>query len=363
MPKRLTRDEFAKKAIDKHGEGRYAYNNVEYKGAHTKVDITCLICSKDFPQTPTDHLTGYGCPACGLEKTRKAANIKKKKAADEFTKKANATHKEGRYAYDNVKYKDAVTKVNITCLICSRDFSQTPDKHLQGRGCPVCAVRERAYIKKKKAADEFTKKAIKKHGEGRYAYGNVEYEDSATKVNITCLVCSRDFSQTPDNHLQGQGCPICYNKTEKKVHDYLINHYPDLIMQFKSKWCKNPETNCYYPFDFCIKEKRVIIELDGRHHFEDVKYWKSSFEDRHAADLVKQAAANDNGFRVIRLIQEDVWSDKYDWLTELLDNIEDDTKQNIFMCKNDEYDFFSESMEIITTFSSQHPPCNTSSPS
>jgi hypothetical protein len=138
---------------------------------------------------------------------------------------------------------------------------------------------------------------------------------------------------------------VCKNKTEKKVHDDLINHYPGLTIQFKANWCKNPETNCYYPFDFCIQDKRVIIELDGRQHFEDVKYWKSSFEDRHVVDLFKQTTANDNGFRVIRIIQEDVWSDKYDWLTELLKNIEDDTKQNVFMCKNSEYDFFIESMK------------------
>tara|TARA_B000000437_G_scaffold176834_1_gene132669 strand:+ start:860 stop:1177 length:318 start_codon:yes stop_codon:yes gene_type:complete len=105
----------------------------------------------------------------------------------------------------------------------------------------------------------------------------------------------------------------------------------------------------------------VIIELDGIGHFEDVEHWKSSFEDRHAVDLVKQVDANENGFRVIRLMQEDVWSDKYDWLTELLKNIEDDTKQNIFMCKNGEYDFFSESMEMITS-EGLCQPCNTSSP-
>ena len=283
-----------------------------------------------------------------MEKRREVARRKRKKAADEFEEKANAKHGKGRYTYDNVDYVTATTPVMITCSVCSRDFPQTPDNHLQGRGCPDCRlekIREVNRRQRKKAADEFEEKATAKHGKGRYTYDNVDYVTAITPVMITCLACSRDFPQTPNSHLRGNGCPTCYYKTEKKVYDILINHYPGLTFQFKANWCKNPETGRYYPFDFCIKEKSVIIELDGIGHFEDVEHWKSSFEDRHRVDLVKQVAANENGFRVIRLLQEDAWSDKYDWLTELLGNIEDDTKQNIFMCKNGEYDFFSESMK------------------
>ncbi len=43
--------------------------------------------------------------------------------------------------------------------------------------------------------------------------------------------------------------------------------------------------------------------------------------------------------RRIRIIQKDVFKDKYDWLVELCDNIEKITNehivQNIYMCKND----------------------------
>jgi very-short-patch-repair endonuclease len=54
--------------------------------------------------------------------------------------------------------------------------------------------------------------------------------------------------------------------------------------------------------------------------------------------------ANENGFSVIRILQEDVFKDKYDWLTELCENIEKNTNdnrvQNIYMCKNNEYKNF-----------------------
>jgi hypothetical protein len=51
--------------------------------------------------------------------------------------------------------------------------------------------------------------------------------------------------------------------------------------------------------------------------------------------------ANENGFSVIRLLQKDVYENKYHWLNGLISNIEkiclDNIVQNIYMCKNDEY--------------------------
>ena len=54
--------------------------------------------------------------------------------------------------------------------------------------------------------------------------------------------------------------------------------------------------------------------------------------------------ANDNGFSVIRILQDNVWKNKYNWLSELNENIENVTSgnrvQNIYMCKNNEYKDF-----------------------
>jgi very-short-patch-repair endonuclease len=54
--------------------------------------------------------------------------------------------------------------------------------------------------------------------------------------------------------------------------------------------------------------------------------------------------ANENGYSVIRILQNDVFNNKYDWLNELKSHIEkitsDKKVQNIFMCKNNEYTIF-----------------------
>ena len=54
--------------------------------------------------------------------------------------------------------------------------------------------------------------------------------------------------------------------------------------------------------------------------------------------------ANENGYSIIRILQKDVYYNKYDWLNELINNIEnitnDNRVQNIYMCKNNEYKDF-----------------------
>lgn len=54
--------------------------------------------------------------------------------------------------------------------------------------------------------------------------------------------------------------------------------------------------------------------------------------------------ANENGYSVIRILQTDIYKNKYDWEKELDNNIKqicDEGKiQNIYMCKNNEYKDF-----------------------
>ena len=137
-------------------------------------------------------------------------------------------------------------------------------------------------------------------------------------------------------------CPYCVNKTEFILYEYLQKLY-EITGQFKKDWCKNNNTNKYLPFDFCIEEYKIIVELDGPQHFIQISNW-SSPEKQHENDKYKQKCANENGYSIIRLLQEDVFKDKYVWKTELINNIEkiknEKIIKNIYMCKNKEYNVF-----------------------
>ena len=100
-----------------------------------------------------------------------------------FIKKAGAVH-DKKYNYEKVSYVDAKTKVIIICPIHG-EFEQTPDGHVQGRGCKTCGIEKRADSKRL-GQEEFIKRASAIH-EGKYDYSSVVYVRNNKKVIIINL--------------------------------------------------------------------------------------------------------------------------------------------------------------------------------
>lgn len=202
MSKKLTTEEFVKRAREVHGD-KYDYSKVKYVDIHTEV---CIICPKhgEFLQKPSYHLRGNGCSKCGVVSKQKKLSSTTK----EFIKKAREVHG-NKYNYSKVKYVNSHTNI---CIICPEhgEFKQTPSMHLEGHGCPKCAgVGKLNTI-------EFINRARDVHGD-KYDYSKIEYVDANTKVRIICPKHG-EFKQTPAAHLKGQGCPNCNcSKLESEI--------------------------------------------------------------------------------------------------------------------------------------------------
>ncbi|MFF2244264.1 hypothetical protein ACFVTM_08815 [Arthrobacter sp. NPDC058130] len=109
-------------------------------------------------------------------------------------------------------YVNNRTGVTITCDVHG-DFQQAPDSHLQGSGCIDCVgVR-------KHTAETFTVRAREIHG-AKYEYDLVEYVDSKTKVSIVCAEHGA-FKQTPNNHMNGSGCPACAGRLRRDTDAFI----------------------------------------------------------------------------------------------------------------------------------------------
>ena len=166
------------------------------------------------------------------------------------------------------------------------------------------------------------------------------FKSTNNKFEFDCDLCNKVFKSQLSGVTKGIWCSFCVNKTEQILSDKLKEIYITLEGQYKVDWCKN--IRCL-PFDFVIEERKIIIELDGKQHFEQIGKWQSPKETRKN-DLYKMNCANENGYSIIRILQKDVYYNKYDWLNELINNIEnitnDNRVQNIYMCKNNEYKDF-----------------------
>lgn len=186
-------EDFLLLAKKEHND-KYIYSKAKYHDYKTKI---CIVCREhgEFWQKPTDHIQGNGCPKC-------SHNLKL--TTEDFIKKAKQIHKD-KYDYSKVEYKNNREKV---CIICPEhgEFLQSPNAHLRGAGCPLCAQQIRIYSLKDSLQD-FIKKAQETH-KGKYDYSKVHYINSTTKV---CIICPEHgaFWQTPRDHIAGHGCRKC----------------------------------------------------------------------------------------------------------------------------------------------------------
>ena len=104
-------------------------------------------------------------------------------------------------------YINNKTKVKIWCNNHGGYFYQAPSMHLSNRHCPICAAEARG-LKSRKPKGLFIKKAIEVHG-NKYDYSNINYIKDSFKINIFCPIHKTYFSQAPQRHLRGNGCPKC----------------------------------------------------------------------------------------------------------------------------------------------------------
>lgn len=105
------------------------------------------------------------------------------------------------YDYTQVSYLNSHAKVEIICEEHGA-FSQAPNNHLKGKGCPACQNQQRA-----KTDEQCVRDFQKIHGT-LYNYSLVAYINSYTKVEIICSIHGV-FLQAPHDHLKGKGCPKC----------------------------------------------------------------------------------------------------------------------------------------------------------
>jgi very-short-patch-repair endonuclease len=216
--------------------------------------------------------------------------IVKKLTTEEFIERAKKVHG-SRYDYSKVNYINSTTKV---CIICSEhgEFYNTPGNHIfQKQGCSSC------YGNKKATTEEFIEKAKKVHG-NKYDYSKVNYINNYTKV---CIICPKheEFNQKAYNHTRGDGCPICKtSKGELKIINILEKNNIKYLYQHKFKECKN---KLPLPFDFYLPEHNLLIEYDGRQHFEQSGFSNDKLKKTQKHDKIKNNFCKEKGINLLRI--------------------------------------------------------------
>ena len=315
-------NQFIEKAIKIHGE-KYDYSTVDYKTNSVKVKIRCKKHNHTFEQKPSNHLTGQGCPVCGIEQYSESNRY----TTEEFIEMAKTKHGD-YYDYSKVDYTLGTIPVVIICPKHG-DFQQRPRDHLREHGCRKCAIEKNA-LSHRKTKEQFIKDAIAKHG-NKYDYSKVDHKNCHTKVIIICpkhgefkqdptshihagcgcnacgneqialsqrktqdqfikdcitrhgntydyskviyegahkkiiIICKKhgEFSQSAGCHISGTRCPKC----QLKIQTFIWEQLKIIFKSYKIEWENKTIMDDGKKFDIVIPELNLIVEVDGMHHF------------------------------------------------------------------------------------------------
>ena len=277
------KNKFIEKSNKRHNN-KYKYDKVVYVNSTTKVEVVCDQHGSFFVR-PDAHIRKVGCPKC---------NGGVKYTSVEFTELCNKKYN-FEYDYSLVDYKNSTKKVKIICKQHGV-FEMSPSAHLIGQKCPHCSGVAR------KNNTSFINESIFIHGE-KYDYSLVEYINNRTKVKIICSDHGI-FEQTPKDHIRGSGCNKCSNFSsgEKLIEEILTDIGVEFNREFKFDSCKGEFGN-KLPFDFFIPSLKMLIEFDGRQHFESVdKFGGEEYLSRlKINDEIKNKWCLENNINLIRI--------------------------------------------------------------
>lgn len=299
------REEFVTKATRKHN-GFYTYENVNYINNTTPVSITCPV-HKSFLQQPNNHLSGFGCEACGIDRR---ANKRRKSLAD-FIVEAKAVHGD-TYDYRDFEYKAYHTPGIIICSNPNhKPTSITPAHHLAGQGCSECGEEARDKWRRSSGHDteSWIAKARELHGD-RYDYSQAEYTGFDCAITIICDEHGPFVLEPAHQHIETErrrGCGECASR--ESVHSIAIGNW---LTEKKYKFIKEwSHPDCMdvkvLRFDYYLPEFNACIEYDGDQHFrlgpwghddKDIQY---RFIMGRRRDAIKSLWCIDNGVRLIRI--------------------------------------------------------------
>lgn len=279
------------------------YNECKYKGldlpiedyinAHMKIKH---VCSKGhiYEQTPHRHLSGNGCPMCNKERLKtnnpnKRWNMKK---MYDYCKENNLDLPKDGQEYTNLNAK--------YIYICPKhgEYYQVWKVHKNGHLCKKCSL--------DKLSSKFSK--------GYYTYledcktkgldlplGIEDYVNAKTIIHHRCKICGYIYSQIPNAHLNGQGCPVCNESHgERYISNYLDNHSIKYIPQKKFHDLKDKN---YLSYDFYLPDYTILIEYQGKQHYDSIDYFggDSKFKNQQYHDKLKREYAKDNGYKLLEL--------------------------------------------------------------
>ena len=218
--------------------------------------------------------------------------------------------------------KSAFSKLDVTCRRCGHRSNSTRLNDLR-KGCAPGCFCNGAVPWSSPAGRARCLEMIWERFGGQYdvrrmdeAWWKAHVKGRDSKLDVTCRHCGHRSRSTSLDNLQRGRSPacLCAKRTEGKLMRWLAQNFSQLNVTSQVGGCTSPASNRTLPFDFGLNNDAILIELDGNIGHFGVG-WGGSEDDKGVPqrDHFKERWALRNGKTVVRLLQEDVYLDSWDW--------------------------------------------------
>ena len=295
---------------------KYTYENVhQFKNMHEKVWINCDLHGL-FAQTPANHThktRPQGCPQC------RWLTISKKNSSDleKFIKKANNFHK-NKYDYTSSIYSLSKIPIEIFCKKHEKFFNQTPNDHLQGKGCPDCG-KEKSIETNTYLTSEIIRNRCQEVWGEAYDYSKTTWENVNTKIKVRCFIHGY-FQIDFYNHVGlKRGCRKCGYRMRQKQDEWLLHENIPNDDEHREVTIKFKDGTRVYS-DGYIKKTKTVYEFWGdywhgnpKFHLPDTKIGNKTAAEVYKATMIKRAKYKENGYNLV-----EIWEHEWDELKKSL---------------------------------------------
>lgn len=211
--------------------------------------------------------------------------------------------------YENLEYLGDKHKLTFHCFKCNEDFILNFAGVLRGVECCICngtqvgKYNNLEYLKPILAIEWVDSKNHLKPNE--VTLGSNE------RVLWKCSKCEHEWETSVAHRtIDETGCPSCKNKSkgEAKIVEFLLANNISFVREKRFDNCKNVFT---LPFDFYLPDYNILIEYQGRQHYEITNSYfggGGSLEKRKHNDQIKRKYALDNEYYYLEI---PYWDYKY----------------------------------------------------
>lgn len=325
LPENIAIERIQKSILKKNNEG----SNISFlgfvnfwKGSSTKLILKCNIHNIIWKTTTYNGFISnnlIGCPECSKErKKRKLTNLEAENNIIEFHK-SSSTNESSIFCNIHNSYTGYNSPVELVCykhgkFSCYYSYLMT-DKSRNIILCPKCReLFEREQEKKRyhNLIIDRVNHLNKKYNISLEFLGfKEEFNYQNTYLILKCNIHNHIWDTTRLGIFlkhEGKYCIYCSKTSsisfmENSLYSILNSYYLNIIRQYKLII-----NNRIFYLDFYIPKLNVIIEYDGKQHYEFTSFFQSTYQDfvnQINRDRCLEQYCKENNIKLLRISYKD----------------------------------------------------------